>query len=68
MASSVLDVFVMQDAVLVEMHTQSLLVYALAKDSEEQSGLDIGVRKAPMEGMVRAAQADVLQDPSKQHA
>lgn len=27
------DVFVTQDAVLVEMHMQSLLVYVLAKDS-----------------------------------
>lgn len=59
------DVFVTQDAVLVEMHTQSLLVYVLAKDSEEPSGLDTGVRKAPMEGMVRAVQAEMLQDPSK---
>lgn len=49
----VLDVFVMQDAVLVEIHTHAPLVL-FAKDSEELSGLDTGVVKTPKEGAVKA--------------
>lgn len=47
-----LDVFVMQDAVLVEIHTHSLLV-SVCQGSKAFSLLDSGVVKAPNEGNVR---------------